>query len=823
LKRELFTTVEIGTALGVDERTVRKALRDTPKTGVKRARGQIAKAWAIGSLPAAIIGQLRETKERLGYRTEADVLRKPLTRWQPAIPLRDIAAQDIAAAEALQRVLARALSLPQSASMSERVRVALNDYRRELGSVSDRHLRRLIERTLERDRGERCFERIELYLSESPRAAVPIKAATSAITIFPELDRAFAAIENRANPSSKDANYCWRKVVECYTDRVDSDADADELKRALREYLWNAITLAPTRGALKRTFNRKLQKHSEGGLTELLDGRWTDEREKPLPPDWKENVELCAVFARRYDGRISQAFRELYDGTNRDGERFTEPFREFYKFDVRKRKSAVPNAFRAAVRAMMKATDALSHGPKTARLAQPSIHRDWSMLDAGASYTSDDMTPNHYFYDWCEDGEFECGGRRFNVTRGQWLPMLDERTDNPLGFWLAPRASYNARDIRALITTVCLREEIGLPFQRFVFEQGTWKSKLVSQVTASEWQKLDEAFARYGLNLRIHHATTPKAKTIERAFSVIQNMMDDLPGYVGRNERSDVYERVQRSLQRLKRVGQPLKAEYDPSDFLLSKDEFASEIEKVLWRFANEPQNGKRLDGLSPAEGWATLHGDRPHIVLPDSLRYLIETETSTQTVTVEGVKLRINGEFVYYHGHERLGSLVGEKVRVRYNPFLPEQVLVCHLRADPRELAPFAVPMSARVPAIGATREQMREARSQAKRFLDFGRSTYRILVPKRNLTVRNEQLGSAESRARGEVIIEHQREVIELRGRRAAKKRVINELASRAGVNIDVSETNDPEGTASKLERLAALHSKYQKAETLSPQSDE
>ena len=54
---------------------------------------------------------------------------------------------------------------------------------------------------------------------------------------------------------------------------------------------------------------------------------------------------------------------------------------------------------------------------------------------------------------------------RFNVVRGQWLLVCDERTDNPLSFLLMPDRNYNSRVIRTLNTKTFSDERIGLPFK----------------------------------------------------------------------------------------------------------------------------------------------------------------------------------------------------------------------------------------------------------------------------------------------------------------------------------------------------------------------
>jgi hypothetical protein len=270
----------------------------------------------------------------------------------------------------------------------------------------------------------------------------------------------------------------------------------------------------------------------------------------------------------------------------------------------------------------------------------PSIHRDWSVVLAGASYTSDDATLNHYVVDWHDEGEYEFDGGRFNVVRPQFLPVVDERTANPLGFSLIPGPTYNSWIIKTLMTRVAMRPEIGLPFEQWLFEKGVWEARNVESL--ARWSRLDESFARFGVTLKVRHATTPKAKVIEQVIGAFQNLDEYAPGYIGRGEQQVKFERVQKFLQQLKRVGQPRKADVDPCEKLMTMSECEEMLASVMQRFADEPQNGERLDGLSPAEGWDQLSGGRAHVVLPESLRYLLATAESQQEVTTEGIKLKI-------------------------------------------------------------------------------------------------------------------------------------------------------------------------------------
>lgn len=620
----------------------------------------------------------------------------------------------------------------------------------------------------------------------------------------------FKTIRDRTQPTLREIAYCWREVLNLWSDRLTTGADEVKLKRELRGYLMQAAPfMGESAEAIKRNLNRKIREALEHGIETIADGRVQPARICRKPSDFDAMIKLLAQHTRfRCGGRESQAYRELYMGTTAAGVRFSEEFRAAYPFDCRTAKSRMPNVVRNAARPMVAAMKALQLGPHAARVAMPSIRRDWSGVLAGASYTSDDVTLNHYLVDWHAEGEYEFDGRRFNIVRPQFLPVVDERSGNPLGFSLAPSPTYNSRQIRTLIARVCKRPEIGLPFDRFVFERGIWKSRNVRAL--SEWAAIDESFVHQGIRLTERHATTPKAKIIEQVIGTLQNLDEYAPGYCGRSEQNVKHERLRRFLQRLKRVGQPQKAEVDPAQMLMNTEQCAEMLSQVMRRFAEEPQNGERLAGLSPAEGWDQLSGGRAHHVLPESLRYLLATEESVQTVTNEGLELRIGRFRHHYCGSEQLGALIGEKVRVRFNPEMPELVTVSHVASDPNAQNPFAVPLFEKVRAHDATAEEFRRARGDQMRFVSYGRALFREMAPKANLTIRRELLGSPELRAAGEAHGRLERESIALGNEREAARGSIEQLATRNNLSIDPAKVRRPSRVAqhlSEVERLKVI----------------
>jgi hypothetical protein len=814
-----YSAAEIAAAIGWSKRRVASALNYVLCSAVKIVSGNRAEAWTVSVLPENLLREIERLREIHNFRTADELLQNPTRRWQPAIKITQLCETDVRRAGRLREALDRALSADEQSSISERARLALPDYQRVFGEISDRQLRTLIARTMDRDRGARDFARLEIYLPDKARP----KASSLAEVQFPELVDDFATLSDSNNLTVTDRAFCWRKIIESYSAKVSTGQKANAVKRALCNFLLAELpNLAGNAEALRRNFERKLETATKSGLEALIDRRAEKSGRRRKLENWNEDIQKLARQARHETGaRISQAYRELHEGTTANGDQFSAAFRERFSFDVRRGKSDVPNTIRAAVRPILKATEAIARGSKAARLSGPSFRRDWSNVCAGDSYSADDFTLNHPFIEWDENGEFVFEGERFNLTRGQTLLFCDERSLRVHGYYLTPRPNYGAGTICAGINRICMDEAIGLPFRRFLFERGAWKARAVK--SAVDWARIDQVFLQEGVEFRsrqsvpglpsIVHATTPKAKIIERIGGAIQNLMEGAPGYVGRNQRLDGPEATAKAIAHLRRCDQRCKSDSDPGKVFLTKEQFCAELENVIRRFNAEPQNGEMLPGLSPEEGWKQFHRkDGPaHKVLPDSLRYLLSTESTDVTVTDEGVTLRSRGRSPRnYCGHSRLGELIGEKVRVRFNTETPEVITVCHLRSDPKELNPFSVSIDPSIPAIDALPTDFQKARGTRQAFRKFGRDIYRVIAPKFNLTVLNENAGSNDARRAGEALIAANREHDALNGARRLAGHKAAKIAARHNVRVDPLKLQRPERALKIAEKMDSLRAR-------------
>ena len=166
-----YTAAQLALALGMNKRSVLKALVHTPATGVSIVRGNQTPTWTLAVLPE----RMRETiaSRASGQSLSlADYIETACYPWQPKSPLAEIADDCLAAASKLRAALLPALQRHDSPLLSgdERERLGLADYQRTFGhAINARHWRRLIARTLQRAGSDEDFNRLELYLPDNPK------------------------------------------------------------------------------------------------------------------------------------------------------------------------------------------------------------------------------------------------------------------------------------------------------------------------------------------------------------------------------------------------------------------------------------------------------------------------------------------------------------------------------------------------------------------------------------------------------------------------------------------------------------------------------
>ena len=407
-------------------------------------------------------------------------------------------------------------------------------------------------------------------------------------------------------------------------------------------------------------------------------------------------------------GRVNQAWRESL----RAGD-LSEELVSYYVRGSQGRPK-VPRRVRDAIKHDVAMMEDIHHGPRQAKLNGPHLDRDWSKVAAGDWHQADDVTLPIYYYE--DDGK-----GWFTLWRGQCLLMIDARSTRILAFALLSSRSYNAPAIRTLITRTC--DGHGLPRRGFYFEMGIWKNSKLLKGEATAPVSLPEAeMGLRSLGLEFKHSTLPRSKPVERVIGAMQNLMEGLPGYIGRDERNDKFERV----QKLKRDVENRRVH--PQGDFFSVDQWLVCLEELCERYNAEPQGGKMLPEMSPDEGFAAFQRkDDPPIRFDASCRYLLAHHRRVARVTGKGITLHF-GRNKYVYRNAATGRLIGQEVLAWWNPETPDVLAITDMKRE----HPLLVERAQSVPAMDAPAELLGQEIARCNAHTHHARTYYRTLKAK-------------------------------------------------------------------------------------------
>ena len=701
-----FTAARIAAALGVKRQSVQWQLRDTAPSTKLMIAGQETCAWDFAALPDVLKARLATEAARRGVRTAEQLLAERVKEWEPPIPLAQIAQHCLDKAAKLQRAMAPSLTrqndLTISAAEFERLGVA--DYCQVFGyEVSMRHWRDLFKRTVDRDAGAENWARLGIYLDDSlahkPECR-PLPFAEINLD-FRDISQVLAAFRSPTHPTEREERYLWLRAFERFEAEIEAGRSPRSAKYALLAFLFkHAPFLADSLNALRVSFDRKYDRwvKQDRRPDALKDGRKTEARKgQALSEDQRDYLVWHAV--NNCGGRVSQAWRETQGAGATNS----------------KSKSYVPRNVREDVRNEVRLLDDIHHGPRQHKLNGAYLSRDWSAVASGDWYQADDVTFPVYYYE--PDGQ-----GWYRLMRGQVILFIDLRSTKVLGFSLISERNYNANVIRATITRIC--EEHGLPRKGFYFERGIWfNSKILKGDAAADldsWNETELGLREFGL--RFVHSNLPKSKPVERVLGALQNRMEGVRGYVGRNEMVEKLERVQRA--KLGVEGRKV----EPAEYFLSVEEWISALESICDAYNAEKQDGKMTCGLSPDEAFQKFDdATNPPIRMDATCRYLLAHHKRPVKVTSNGITLRFGQQVFNYRGAET-GPLVGQTVLAWFNPETPEILAVTDL--DRRN--PFTVARAHDVPAMEAPEDLLKQEMSRLAGHQAFAKVRYRTLKAK-------------------------------------------------------------------------------------------
>lgn len=783
----------IAAALGLSKRAVLCALADFPPTGTARTGnggGIIAQAWCPASLPAPWQTQLADAARTRGFRDAAHLLSEPSPRWSPPVPLAEVSQASLDKAARLQRALRPMLERGHDPALSEAEfeARAVDAYRREFGHViSARHWRRLFKRTIERAGGAEDWTRLEIFLDENAgRRRAPAAAAATATMDFHDLSLLLAAFKNPARPTPGEVDCLWLRAFELFEQRLADGKPEKRTRRALVSFLHErAPFLADSREGLTRQFVRKLARWraSDRDAKAVADGRREHSgnfRAPELKKQDKDTIVGTALLS--HGGSVAPAWRELMHRRE-----LSEELSSHYLANPAS-KSHVPRRIMQEVKFEVAMLEDIHHGPRQAKLNGPHIDRDWSDTSAGDWFQADDCTLPVYYYE--PDGK-----GWFTLWRGQLLLMVDVRSQRILNYALLSERNYNSLAIRTLITKTC--DAHLLPRCGFYFERGIWSTSKI--LVGDKHAPISMPEAEIGLRglfgLQFRHAGLPRAKVVEWILSAMQNRMEGEPGYCGRDERHDKYERFQRLKLDIE------NRRVNPQGVLYNAEQWLNRIDELCADYNAEPQEGKMLAGLSPDVAFSALQlTAAPRLKLEPSFRYLFAHHKRPARITGNGIRLQF-GKQVYIYRNAITGRLIGQTVLAWFNPETPDIITVTDMNRE----NVFAVERAPSIPAMSATPEQMAVAHASINAHTSHAKAYYRSLRSA-HLVARPPALVDGAT-ARLGVEMEQQQEAVNaaVKARRQTRA-TAQKAANRLGVELPAEVAEDSE-RATSAARLAEL----------------
>lgn len=707
----IFPVSRIAELIGVDRKTVREqfAAACTAAPRPLLVNGQTAQGWAVADFPVRVKQQLEKAARDQGYDEVERFLTHARERWSPATPAGRLPQSSIETARTRCEVFATVLRRTCDLPVAEIVREALAAWTAQSRHlVTERTLRRWIERAMQRDGGFRDWSRWEIWLDEdlAPIAARPETNAAE-LFYFPQVGEALAAVAVPACPTEKERARIWFQAMKEIDLQETAGRDAAALQRALLITLTaSGLPLAKTPSALRKAYLRKRETWiASGGRASALEDRRRDaakERAFEIP---SEDKLALLMLGRKHGGNLAPAFREAIR-TRKLTEATLARFPE-----LPADKSHVPHSIRRAIGPDLAQVMRHNRGPRAARLNGPWTDRDWSKVEAGDWWVGDDLTPPVYWWEETAKGPV--------LMRGQILMMADAKTDFVLGWVLLSSRTYNSRAIRSLITRC--HDAHGLPREGFHFEYGIWEKSriLTGDKTDRHLVGIDET--EEGLSefeCAFTHANTPGQKTIERVFGLLQDRMESFPGYCGRDERRDCPEKTKQQILDVE------EGREHPSKFFLEKRVFMEEVARIVEDHSAERYSrSRKIPNQAPAEVYKARRTE-DIMRLDDRSRYLLANHRVPVTIGRNGIRLRSSlGGGLYRNEHT--GGRIGEKALAWIDVDAPEVITITTL--DRRE--PHLVERAHEPRALGAEPWELRAAVESRRSHASYGEALFRIV----------------------------------------------------------------------------------------------
>jgi len=799
-----FTAAQIGAALGRKPQAIRKVLRDVAPTGVRIASGQEAAAWSLAALPAPLRGSLDAEARLRRYRDAEALLTCPPKAWQPALPLNEICSRDIERAGWLRDALRPSL-LRQHASMTaanfEAQGVA--DYAAKFGhAITARHWRTLFQRTLKRDAGAEDWNRLEIYLPDKPRPknAARRELPAPAAEQFQELAEFISACGDPARPNDIEQRAIWTLAFEKHRALVAQGMKPKKAARLCRAFLFSAApSLAPSQNALWMAFDRRLKRFQPGKPELLEDGRKANGNRAEYPAEDIDRIRHSASFEN--GTRIDAAWREAYPLLSEYTRRRHPNCRE------------CPPAFRKLVsRELVDGVYASVQGKRATRKLIGGVTRNADNIPAMAHWAVDDMTSPVEVAIRNRDGTV-------SLIQPQLVAALDFASRKFVGWAISNEKGPSAKLSCAAILDGFARHGV---CKRLYVENGfVFGNALnINGKVDEEGRTVVAGLAQYGCSIPHFNKMSPTSKgELEKAFDLLQRLLERHPGYGGRNQAVDASEAFKLE-QRLIRSGKAT-----PEKFRYMFDEFVRVMGNLIEQYNRTPQYGL-LAGVSPNEAFEALRDQNdPPIKFDNQLHWILANERYRVPVHAGGVtfrhygqKIRVRGGELPQHIGEEMWALVDREdasivtfMSLDYNRTFTVEACQ-HPSADEIQTATGAGVLAAELEKIGQHRQALE---AEAKRLKEkFGDPRRQLLAQIRNqpagrpaMTAPGRRVIVAESIATSAAqMLEQRQAIVTKRRKTAAAKSQAQRFTQRTGIVVPESaqKTFRPEDARTVAEFL-------------------
>jgi len=702
----VFTASRIAEMVGQDRKTVREQLGNLPSSQVRtvQVNGQAAQAWHVSDIPPALLARLADFSDEHCFGRDNQGIEKYLAngrpRWSPRTPAGRLPQAQIDIARKRCSALAAVLRQQYGQPISNIVETALPAWETIGGyEVSERTMRRWIERAIARDLDFQEWDRWEIYLdSDLLAVAATPQTAAAQLLATPKLEEMIACVLQPAALTKKEREQIWAAAMNDASVLIDAGSSENDVQRAITKALHlSGLSVGKNLDALRKNYTRKRVAWLAGGgrIDALKDKRESANRTRRFSLPTSDILKLIEL-ARTYSNQLSYAYRVAH----RRGLLSAETLARFPALP--REKSFVPHSIRKAVAPFLGAIEILGQGPRARRLNGAHVVCDWSNVEPGDVFEFDDLTLPLYW--WIEDPSVERG---YYFGQGQVLMGVDSKTGYILSWRLVPRAGYNARDIICVVRSV--HDAYGLPAQYILFECGIWKRSRLISGEPSE-RDSNEICGGLASLWPVRHAFSPTGKSIiERTFGLLQDRMEHVPGYVGRDMRKDCPEASKMAIAAVN-AGQK-----HPSTHFLHHSQVMDLLEEIAEAVNTERLGIRtvRIPGKSPKEAFDARDMTRMQYFGPES-SHLFKTHRLERKVTIEGVRLPDSlvpqDERPAIYRGPATAELIGQKVLCWFDPLERDSMFITDLDGkNPRILEPVTRPA-----ARGADSESLARAKRE-------------------------------------------------------------------------------------------------------------